>query len=163
MTIIKEVIRLYLKKYLFLLIAIIFLAVYYFSAKSLPGSAIHFPRLIITYVYIPVVLWNLIGSFFEIKEKLPKQVKKVKATAQKEFDMGEIKKAIGLVFIFVYIFFIPRFGFFASTSVYLAAFSFLLGIRSPIKAGFYILIINSFIYFLFAKWLGISFPSGILF
>jgi len=163
MIMVKRVVQLYLKNHLFILISILFLVVYYFSAHRLHASATVFPRYIINYVFIPVLLWNLIGSFFEIKDKLQNQVKKVELIGQKESDFGETKKIVSLIFLFVYIFFIIRLGFIISTSLFLVAFSYFMGIRNFIKIVLFVLIIDTFIYFIFFKWLMIELPSGILF
>ena len=162
--VLKELILLYLKKYLFISLAIIFVALFYFSAQRLPSRSTAFPMTLITYFFIPIIFWNIIGSFLEIKRELPKLNKKVEPIGQKGFfNVIEIMKIRGLIFIFAYIFLIPHVGFLVSTSIFLVVFLFLLGMRSPIKIVSYIIIANMIIYLLFVQWLGIRLPSGILF
>ncbi len=159
---IMEFIKFYFKKGVFLIIASIFLLSYWFSAGKLPRGATLYPRLIITYAFIPVLLWNLISSVFDFLKEVKKKGDDVNIV-KKGLDTADIKKVVGMVITLVYVLLIPRLGFFVSTTLFLAAFLYLLEIRNLFKAISYVILIEGFIYFIFIKWLGTIVPSGLLF
>ena len=163
---VKEALKFYLKNNLFCIISLIFLITYWLSARELPDESWPFPRLIITYVFIPLILWNIVASIVELKNNLKKRFKtqEIKDNHDKSgLDRKEIQKIIGLSITLVYVILISRLGFYISTTLYLLSFNYLLEIRSIYKTILYVLLINGSIYILFERWLGIAIPSGILF
>lgn len=164
----KELLLLYLKKQLFLIIAIVFIVAYYLSARTLQDQATVFPRLLL-WVVVPIVLWNMAGSYFELKRELVEEQAAKDQAITGEFDEAKgsdpkgIKKLVGLGFILGYIVIIPYLGFFTATAVYLCGFAYFLGIRNIPRLLAYVAAIDLFAWVIFVYWLEIRFPQGILY
>lgn len=156
--------KIYFKNNLFFIVSILFVVYYYYSTKSLPKSSTVFPKFIIIYMLIPVILWNLIRSIINIKEEKTKQIKKDGPITQKIFYNKDLKKKyFSVVLTLIYIFAIERLGFFVSNSLYLIIFSYVLGQNNIIKSTIFVIFINTIIYLLFVYWLKIDIIFGILF
>ncbi|MBI4537204.1 MAG: tripartite tricarboxylate transporter TctB family protein [candidate division NC10 bacterium] len=157
----REVLN-YLKQNGFCILALLFLVAYWQSAKDLPLRSTYFPRLIMTYVFIPILLWNIVGSIVDLRKRPGKEALPEGAETS-GFDSHDMKKVIGIVLTFLYILLISRLGFYVSSTLYFLSFIFLLNIRNHLKTVLYILLMNGFMYMAFERWLGIQIPRGLLF
>ena len=160
---VKRAIQLFLGKNLFLLFCVVFFVIYYLSAFRLPNEAIVFPKLVL-FILVPVVIWNLIGSFIDIKAQLakevilPSQVDQQTSTSSHSIKWDHF---FVVVATFIYIFCIPILGFFVATTIYTIGVLYFFGISKPVNIFFYVIGMDVFIYLTFVLWVKIDFPKGI--
>ena len=157
----KTAVRLYIKKHFFLLVAIVFFAVYYHTIFKLPERATVFPRLLI-YLIIPITAWNLIRSIYDVVKEASEIVKNNPEAATADRDPSLLKKGLVLALTLVYVTLIPIVGFHVTTTIYLGVVLFVLGIKKPLSIFIYVVIINLFLFLTFTLWVGLQFPRGIL-
>jgi len=158
---IKKYLRFLVKNYLFAVIALVFTCVYWWSAKDLPAKSLDFPKALLL-ILIPLFIWNGVNSVRQFRQTLAD-----KATPEDEkWDCRlhiTFPKLLVTGLTLFYMLLIPIFGFLICTVVYLAAVSFYLGIRKPLPLVLFSVLVTGALYAIFAMWLHIRLPSGILF
>jgi putative tricarboxylic transport membrane protein len=149
-----------IKRYLFAILALVFVIVYWSSAAKLPERAIIFPRFI-TFLLIPIFIWVFIQSYNEFR-KLEKDT----ATPEnKKYDMrmGLTKTKLVITGITVaYVLIMPVVGYVVTTAAYIAGLSFYLGNRKPLSLILFTVIFFAIVYGVFVVWLRINVPQGFL-
>ncbi len=153
--------RYFLKKYLFVLIAIAFMACYWISAYSLPGRSIVFPRFI-TFITIPIIIWCIIQSITEYRAL----VRNTEMTDEEKFgkplNLSPVKIVItGMTALYIAL--IPVIGYCVTTILYVGGLSYYLGNRKPVKLVAFTLAYFGITYAIFFMWLRIRLPGGLLF
>jgi len=160
----KKVLRLswgYVKFNAFPLFSLALLAAYVISAYQLPSRSTFFPQLIITYVFIPVLLGNIIYDMIGFRNAYGQSLSS--QSPKRLLDGTDIKKYIGIVLTTFYIVLIPLVGFYICTAIFLLCFTAVLERQKYLHHAIYILVMDGSIYILFERWLGIDIPRGILF
>lgn len=152
--------RFVVKKYLFSVIALIFVCVYWASASKLPEKSIVFPRAV-TFILIPLFIWNFSLSIKQFRKLLadgetPEEKKwncTLRITKPKLTLMG---------MTIVYALCIPVIGYCVSTLVYIASMTYYLGERRPAKVALFTVILFAVLYAIFGVWLRVRLPAGFL-
>ena len=110
---------------------------------------------------IPLFIWNFIVCFQKFRYQLKRE--DIPETAKWDFSMGITKSKLVITGMTVlYCAIMPRIGFIVTTVVYMAAMTVFLGERKPIKIGLYVIITVGLLYYIFAIWLRIRMPNGLL-
>jgi hypothetical protein len=167
----------FLKNNLFLLIVIVFMLFFYNSSKNLPADAVSYPNIIMMCMIV-LVIWNLAGAIFEYKDFLkenpvpekvpgPRGVDLLKAKVS-NFIKGPDKKidrtnVLLYVVTLLYGIIMPFIGFGIMSIAYLIGAAFLLGAKKSIGFVVFVVAVFGSIYGVFAVWLGVPFPKGLLF
>lgn len=138
---------------------VISILVYYTSQNFTMGGDI-FPR----YLSIAIFIFSLI-LFFDAFKRLQKKEK----TKKLEFDMSKenifltLRPYIAYLFIFIYVYLIPKIGYFIMTFIFTIGMMYFLGVRN-IKLYLITTIgLLAGIYLLFVMQLNVPVPKGILF
>jgi hypothetical protein len=154
-------VRFLIKRYLFAVLALIFVIVYWRSAGKLPEKATVFPRFI-TAVMIPIFIWVFVQSIMEYRAL----VKDTKTPEKKKWDMSmKITKPKLIITgaTVLYILLIPIIGYGVTSMLYIGGLSFYLENRKPLSLILYTGIFFSILYGIFVVWLRIRPPVGLLF
>lgn len=149
-------IRFFMRGYLFTLLAAIFVGLYWNSAAGLPEEAIRYP-LIITYITIFFILWNVYISIVEFRKIAHLDV------SDKHFNITfklDKPKLVVIGSTILYGICIPILGYVVSTFIFLAALAFYLGSRKPAVVVLYAAGLTGFFYVIFRMWLGVRLPTG---
>jgi hypothetical protein len=151
--------RFIVKKYLFSVIALVFVSVYWYSAGKLPERATVFPR-IVTIIMIPLFVWNFILSIQQFRalcrSEMPEEKKwtcSLRITKPKLVLTG---------MTVLYVILIPILGYCVTTLIYIPAMTRYLGVRKPVRLVLFAVILFSVLYSIFGLWLRIRLPSGLL-
>ena len=84
-------------------------------------------------------------------------------TESPKLDVKKYKTMIfSVILVIVFLLFLNKLGYIISFFVYLAVFLWLMGNRSLIKIITVSVAVTIFIHFVFATWLGVPLPAGIL-
>ncbi len=152
--------RFMIKEYLFLLFSLAFTIAYWYSAHDLPVDGILFPRVLII-VLIPLFVWNFALSVIKFR----KTMKSEEPDAKKyDVSLGLTKqRVVVIVATIAYIFLMDKIGFVVCTVLYIGGLAFYLGVRNPVRLILFTAIYTALIYAIFAMWLQIRFPTGLLF
>lgn len=153
--------RYVLKKYLFVVIAIAFMACYWGSAYSLPSRSVVFPRFI-TFITIPIIIWCIIQSITEYRALARNTEMTDEEKFGKPLNISKVKLVItGMTALYVAL--IPVIGYCVMTILYVGGLSWYLGNRKPVKLVSYTLVYFGITYAIFFMWLRIRLPGGLLF
>ncbi len=152
--------RFVIKKYLFSVLALIFVCVYWASAYKLPEKSIVFPRAV-TFLLIPLFIWNIslsIRQFRKLRddETVPEEKKwncTLRVTKPKLVLMG---------MTILYALLIPVVGYCVCTVVYIASMTRYLGERRPGKLILFTAVLFAVLYAIFGLWLRVRLPAGFL-
>lgn len=152
--------RYVLKKYLFVVITIAFLAAYWHSAHGLPSKSVVFPRFI-TFVTVPIIIWAIIQSIVEYRTLKNNTEMTDEQKWGKPLRITKTKLVIvGMTALYVAL--IPVVGYCVTTILYLGGLSFYLGNRQPVKLALFTFAYFGITYAIFFMWLGIRLPGGLL-
>ena len=152
--------RYVMKKYLFVVLALVFVIVYWSSAGKLPPQSVVFPKFI-TAILIPLFIWVIIQSIVEYRA-LAKNTE-VPENEKWKFSLNITRNKLVIVgATVVYVAIIPVIGYIVTTVLYVGGLSFFLGNRKPVKLILYTGILVAILYLIFGFWLRIRLPTGIL-
>ncbi len=153
-------VRYVLKRYLFVVVTLAFLAAYWISAHALPSRSIVFPRFI-TFITIPIILWAIIESILEYRALRDNREMTEEEKWGKPLNLSKTKLVItGMTILYVAL--IPVVGYCVMTILFLGGLSFYLGNRNPVKLVLFTFIYFGITYAIFFGWLGIRLPGGFL-
>ena len=152
-----------MKKYMTLdvvigLILILFSGWFWFLSLAFPEAAQMFPQLFLTVTFLLSVLL-LINSLAEQSKK----IKKGKSQEGDSFIRQFALPCKAYCIMVLYIAGIRLLGFFAATTVFMAAFMYFLKVRKPLVLLCVTAGMDLFLYAMFCVGLKLSLPSGILF
>ncbi|MDO5000858.1 MAG: tripartite tricarboxylate transporter TctB family protein [Eubacteriales bacterium] len=154
-------VRFFIKRYLFALLALIFVIVYWISAHRLPEESIIFPR-IITYVTIPLFIWVFATSVKEYKALLADESIPEEEKWNCTLNLSS-KKLVIIAATVLYVALVPVVGYCVTTILYVGGLSYYLGNRKPVSLIVYTLVFFGILYAIFGLWLRVRLPSGFLF
>lgn len=158
----KKYLFYYLKKLAFLLICSILLLLYYFSSRDIGrAKALIYPKFIML-VFGIILLWNIIGTILETKKEISETTNKEKHKTSIFWKKNE-RSIIIFVSAIIFIFIGKIFGFWVTTFLYISFLSYYLGIRNFKYLIPQSIIITAILYGIFALWLKLALPEGLLF
>ena len=152
--------RFVVKRYLFAVLALVFVAVYWASARTLPAESVVFPRFV-TFVTIPLFLWVFVLSVREYRALAADQSLPEAEKWRCALGLTRTKLVITGATV-LYIALLPVVGYCVTTVLYVGGLSFYLGNRKPLRLLLYTGVFFAVLYAVFGVWLRIRLPGGFL-